>query len=94
MLEIGAGETLQGGRVRRAGGGRRALTERDPTLLLDLEALVTDQARGDLESPLLWTAKSVRTLAGALREQGHGSVMRRSPSFCARWGTACRPTAR
>jgi transposase len=71
MLEIRAGETLQGGRVRRAGGGRRPLTERDPTLLSDLEALVTDQARGDPESPLLWTAKSVRTLAGALREQGH-----------------------
>jgi len=40
-------------------------------LLGDLEALVTDEARGDPESPLLWTAKSVRALAGALREQGH-----------------------
>ena len=34
-------------------------------------ALVADDARGDPESPLLWTAKSVRTLAGALREIGH-----------------------
>jgi hypothetical protein len=57
--------------VRRAGGGRRPLTETDPTLLSDLEALVVDDARGDPESPLLWTAKSVRTLAGVLREQGH-----------------------
>jgi len=71
MHEIRAGETLEAGRVRRAGGGRRPLTESDPTLLSDLEALVTDEARGDPESPLLWTAKSVRTLAGALREQGH-----------------------
>jgi hypothetical protein len=57
--------------VRRVGGGRRPLTETDPTLLKDLKAFVADEARGDPESPLLWTAKSVRTLAGALREQGH-----------------------
>jgi hypothetical protein len=71
MREIQAGETLEAGRVRRAGGGRRPLTESDPTLLKDLTALVNDEARGDPESPLLWTAKSVRTLAGALRVQGH-----------------------
>jgi transposase len=71
MREIQAGETLQAGRVRRAGGGRRPLTESDPTLLADLQALVGDEARGDPESPLLWTAKSVRTLARALHEQGH-----------------------
>jgi len=71
MREVQACEPLEGGRVRRAGGGRRALIESDPTLLVDLEALVADEARGDPESPLLWTAKSVRTLAGALRDQGH-----------------------
>ena len=71
MRDVQAGERLEAGRVRRPGGGRRPLTETDPTLLADLEALVADEARGDPESPLLWTAKSVRTLAGALREQGH-----------------------
>jgi len=71
MREIEAGETLEAGRVRRAGGGRRPLIESDPTLLADLEALVADEARGDPESPLQWTAKSVRALAGALREMGH-----------------------
>ncbi|MDP2181172.1 MAG: ISAzo13 family transposase [Actinomycetota bacterium] len=58
-------------RVRRAGGGRKSLAETDPTLLTDLKDLVDDDARGDPESPLRWTAKSVRTLAGALRERGH-----------------------
>jgi transposase len=71
MREIRAGEGLEGGRVRRAGGGRKALTETDPTLLADLERLVGDEARGDPESPLRWTAKSVRALARALRELGH-----------------------
>jgi transposase len=71
MREIEVGETIEAGRVRRAGGGRRPLIETDPTLLTDLKALVADEARGDPESPLLWTAKSVRALARALGEQGH-----------------------
>jgi len=33
MREIQSGETIKAGRVRRAGGGRRPLTETDPTLL-------------------------------------------------------------
>ncbi len=69
--EVEAGETIAEGRVRAPGGGRKALTETDPDLLADLERLVADEARGDPESPLLWTAKSVRHLARALREQGH-----------------------
>jgi transposase len=62
---------FSGDRVRRAGGGRKSLAETDPTLLADLKDLVDDDARGDPVSPLRWTAKSVRTLAGALRERGH-----------------------
>jgi len=69
--EAEAGETLEPGRVRARGGGRKALSELDPQLLEALERLVADEARGDPESPLLWTAKSVRHLARALREQGH-----------------------
>jgi hypothetical protein len=57
--------------VRRAGAGRKALTESDPTLLPDLKALVEADTRGDPELPLLWTAKGVRHLAAALRERGH-----------------------
>jgi Rhodopirellula transposase DDE domain len=69
--EAQAGETLEAGRVRTRGAGRKALSEIDPALLKALEGLVADEARGDPESPLLWTAKSVRHLARALREQGH-----------------------
>ncbi|MCA1680413.1 MAG: ISAzo13 family transposase [Actinobacteria bacterium] len=69
--EAEAGETLEPGRVRAPGAGRKALTETDPALLAALEGLVADEARGDPESPLRWTAKSVRHLARALREQGH-----------------------
>ena len=43
----------------------------DPTLLADLEALVEPTTRGDPQSPLRWTCKSVRRLAQALQAQGH-----------------------
>jgi transposase len=59
------------GRVRRPGGGRKALEVHDPTLLADLERLVEPTTRGDPESPLRWTCKSVRRLARELQAQGH-----------------------
>lgn len=71
MREVRAGESIEPGRVRAAGGGRPRLAESDRTLLEHLEALVAGDSRGDPESPLLWTAKSVRVLAGELRKQGH-----------------------
>ncbi|HEX7260595.1 MAG TPA: ISAzo13 family transposase, partial [Luteolibacter sp.] len=57
--------------LRRAGGGRKRLTEKDPTLLCDLESLVEPLTRGDPESPLRWTCKSTRRLAAELNRMGH-----------------------
>ena len=71
LRELDSGERLESGRVRRPGGGRRRLVDKDPTLREDLERLVADDSRGDPERPLRWTAKSVRTLAEGLRELGH-----------------------
>jgi len=58
-------------RTRRPGGGRKATVATDPALMADLDALVEPTASGDPDSPLRWTAKSVRTLAAALHAQGH-----------------------
>ncbi|MBI2934197.1 MAG: ISAzo13 family transposase [Chloroflexi bacterium] len=58
-------------RVRHRGGGRKRLCEKDPYLLTSLEALVDPDTRGDPQSPLRWTCKSVRELADALSSQGH-----------------------
>src|ERR1700749_3209229 len=58
-------------RVRRPGAGRKPTISKDPTLLSDLEALVEPTTRGDPESPLRWTCKSVRRLGQALQVQGH-----------------------
>jgi hypothetical protein len=58
-------------RIRRPGAGRKSTISKDPRLLPDLEALVEPTTRGDPESPLRWTCKSVRRLAQALQAQGH-----------------------
>ena len=59
------------GRIRRPGGGRKRTVERDPSLREDLDRLVEPTSRGDPESPLRWTCKSVRQLAAELKRQGH-----------------------
>ncbi|MET9338207.1 ISAzo13 family transposase [Nonomuraea sp. NPDC003804] len=69
-LEDG-GDVLPGGRVRREGGGRKSAEELDPQVLSALLALVEPDERGDPESPLRWTTKSLRHLADELTRQGH-----------------------
>ena len=66
----GAPATREGW-IRRPGGGRKPLLYHQPTLLGDLEGLVESTTRGDPESPLRWTCKSVRQLAAELQAQGH-----------------------
>jgi hypothetical protein len=58
-------------RIRRKGAGRKRTVVKDPSLRTDLDRLVDPATRGDPESPLRWTCKSVRTLAGELRREGH-----------------------
>ena len=58
-------------RIRRVGGGRKRTVDKDPTLLQDLESLIEPTSRGDPESPLRWTSKSVRKLAQELNGMGH-----------------------
>jgi hypothetical protein len=57
--------------IRQKGGGRKKASLKDPALLVDLEKLLEPVTRGDPQSPLRWTCKSVRNLAEELRTQGH-----------------------
>ena len=59
------------GRIRRPGGGRKKTVDSDPALKEDLEKLINPAVRGDPESPLRWTSKSVRHLAKELQRLGH-----------------------
>jgi hypothetical protein len=58
-------------RMRRPGAGRKKLADKDPTLVPELLALVNPLTRGDPQSPLRWSCKSLRVLAAELRSGGH-----------------------
>lgn len=58
-------------RVRRAGAGRKKLAEQDPGVREALERLMEPTSRGDPQSPLRWTCKSLMQLARELGQQGH-----------------------
>ncbi len=66
-----AAAALTDRRVRKKGGGRKTLEEKDADLLSLLEALVEPTSRGDPMSPLRWTCKSTRRLARELTGKGH-----------------------
>jgi len=74
-LELGVatenqqGEQLQ--RVRKVGGGRKSAVESNSSLLDDLNRLIEPATRGDPESALLWTSKSLRKLSEELALKGH-----------------------
>src|SRR5262245_34005949 len=74
-VSLGAGELDAGaeplGRARRPGGGRKRAADLDPGLRQDLLARVDADERDDPMSPLRWTTRSTRNLAGELTRQGH-----------------------
>jgi hypothetical protein len=71
LKDLADASRLVPGRVRRAGGGRKPLVERNPDLMRELMALVEPGERGDPMSPLRWTCKSLRQLAAELVARGH-----------------------
>jgi hypothetical protein len=64
-------EPLAKGRVRRSGGGRRAVAAADPDLIPSLKRLVEPATLGDPMRPLIWVSKSMDKLARTLTAMGH-----------------------
>jgi hypothetical protein len=58
-------------RVRKAGGGRKKVSDTHPAIKAAIESLVEPGARGDPESPLRWTCKSVRNISDLLKGEGY-----------------------
>src|SRR5512135_1808640 len=76
--QLKAPDDLGASRIRRHGGGRKRAVETDATLRADLERLIDPVTRGDPESPLRWTCKSIRKLAEELKRMGHATSHRAS----------------
>jgi len=57
-------------KIRKVGGGRKSIKEKNPDIINKLELLVDPVTRGDPESPLLWTCKSTYQLSRELEKSG------------------------
>ena len=71
FTELSQEEKLDASKIRRAGGGRKKITDKHPKLLGDFESLIEPFTCGDPESPLRWTCKSVRNIADELNNKGY-----------------------
>lgn len=69
--EARSGTGMGVGRSRKPGGGRKRAEAHDDGLGAALDVLISPTTRGDPQSPLRWTTKSVRGLADELTARGH-----------------------
>lgn len=58
-------------RVRNRGSGRKKLTIKYPEVESCIEDIIEPDTRGDPESPLRWTCKSVRNISDFLGKKGY-----------------------
>src|SRR5580704_10790804 len=57
-------------RIRKPGGGRKKTVDKTPAISAALDKMIEPSLRGDPESPLLWTSKSLRKLSDELKAKG------------------------
>ena len=93
IKELAEAPSAPVGRVRRPGGGRKKTVDKDASLKTDLERLVDPVTRGDPESPLRWTCKSVRKLAAELNRLGHRTSHRMVAELLRELAIIYKPTA-
>lgn len=71
IAELEMGNKNTENNVRKTGGGRKKITEIKPDLEKVLEEILDETTRGDPESPLKWTCKSVRNISDLLEKDGY-----------------------
>lgn len=70
IAELQSKTPLRSGRQRHPGGGRKPLEYHQTKLVSAVEALVEPTERGDPQSPLRWTCKSLTNLQTELAMNG------------------------
>ena len=71
IKELSSDSPLTSGRQRRPGGGRKLLETIQQDLVDAVDRLVEPTERGDPQSPLRWTCKSLSNLQRELKAQGY-----------------------
>ena len=67
IKELGNKTEMGPERIRRHGAGRKKILDINPKIKANLESLIEPYSRGDPESPLRWTTKSLRKLSSELK---------------------------
>jgi len=71
LKEIQNRNSLDFNRLRKNGGGRKKIIDQQPNILDAIESIVDPTSRGDPESPLRWSSKSVRKICKQLNTQNY-----------------------
>jgi len=79
-------------RIRSKGSGRKTLTIKHPDIKLCIEDIIEPDTRGDPESPLRWTCKSVRNISDFLLGKGYSVVGNQWRESYAKWNIASKVT--
>ena len=58
-------------RIRRPGGGRKSIEQKDPAIVAALDRLLTDEVAGDPMTEQKWIRSSLRRLSERLADEGH-----------------------
>ncbi|PIN88792.1 ISAzo13 family transposase, partial [Candidatus Pacearchaeota archaeon CG10_big_fil_rev_8_21_14_0_10_35_13] len=71
MKEIKSGKNIKSemGRLRKEGGGRKKILDKNPEVKIDIENILEENTAGDPMSKLKWTNKSTYTIANELRNK-------------------------
>lgn len=69
--ELEAAETLASDRIRKEGGGRKAIKETNPDVVNEIQKIVETQTYGNPENPLSYTTKSLRKIEAELKSKGY-----------------------
>lgn len=80
-------------RIRRAGAGRKPLTQTDPSLEDDLQQLIRNDIAGDPCSDDKWVRQTLRELQKALRARGHTVSHTTVRELLKKRGFRCKRTA-
>lgn len=70
LKELRASDLIYTKRIRKEGGGRKKAIEKLPQIEKELEKLIEPALRGEPDSPLMWTSKSLRKLSAELKSKG------------------------
>src|SRR4030042_1357461 len=70
LKELKNPSVIEVNRIRKEGGGRKKAIDKLPLMGKELEKLIEPALRGEPDSPLMWTSKSLRKLSTELKSRG------------------------